>query len=251
MSGETNTSKVESSTGNSGRLIAIGDVHGCLHALEALLAAIIPKPSDTLVLLGDLIDQGRDSCAVLDLVCALRNDCNLVLIQGNHEEMLFAAHESESRLRYWENCGGVSTLNSYRFGAGLDVIPQIHWDLLRSCQPYFETDDFIFTHANYSPELPMSEQPEYQLRWELFEPESQRPHCSGRTIVVGHTETKDSEILDLDFAVCIDTACWRHGWLTALDVHSRKYWQASRWGMLREAEEPTHRGKLPLTAEHA
>ena len=53
------------------------------------------------MLLGDLIDQGRESSAVLDLVGALRNDCNLVLIQGNHEEMLFAAHESESRLRYW------------------------------------------------------------------------------------------------------------------------------------------------------
>ena len=45
----------------------------------------------------------------------------------------------------------------------------------------------------------MSVQPEYQLRWELFDPESQRPHCSDRTIVVEHTETKDSKILDLDF----------------------------------------------------
>ncbi len=40
------------------RLITIGDVHGCVHALDALLAAIEPTRSDQLVFLGDLIDQG-------------------------------------------------------------------------------------------------------------------------------------------------------------------------------------------------
>lgn len=42
----------------------------------------------------------------------------------------------------------------------------------------------------------------------LFEPEEMRPHQSGRTVVVGHTEQRNSEILDLGFAICIDTACW-------------------------------------------
>lgn len=236
-------------TQQTGRLIAIGDVHGCVHALDVLLDAIQPADTDTLVFLGDLIDQGRDSAAVLDRLIDLRQQCELVLIQGNHEELLFSARESERSLRYWEECGGMSTLNSYRFGAGLDVIPDAHWDLLRSCQPCFETDTAILTHANYDPDLPMEEQAEYQLRWEVFVPEMMRPHCSGRTVFVGHTEQEDSEINDLGFAVCIDTACWRHGWLTALEVNTRECWQASRWGLLREQEEPTHRGRLPqLTA---
>lgn len=226
----------------AGRLIAIGDVHGCVLALDTLLEAILPATADTLVFLGDLIDQGRDSAAVLDRVRALQNDCKVVLIQGNHEEMLFAARDSEEALRYWEHCGGVQTLNSYRFGASLRDIPLEHWVLLESGLPWYETPDFIFTHASYLPVVAMPDQPESQLRWALFEPDQLRAHQSGKTVVVGHTESNDSEIVDLGHAICIDTACWRHGWLTALNCLDRTCWQASRWGVLREPEEPTHRG---------
>ncbi len=232
----------------SERLIAIGDVHGCVHALDALLKEIAPSSSDRLVFLGDLIDQGRDSAAVLNRLIELRRQCQVVLIQGNHEEMLFSARESEKALRYWEDCGGVYTLNSYKFGAGLDVIPPEHWGLLSTCIPYYETDSFILTHANYDPNLPMNLQESHHLRWGLFEPDEMHRHTSGKTVVVGHTEQRDCEILDLGFAICIDTACWRHGWLTALELNSRTLWQASRWGLLREAEEPTHKGKLPQLA---
>lgn len=231
-----------------GRLIAIGDVHGCVHALEALLEAIVPVAADRLVFLGDVIDQGRDSAAVLDRLIELQTRCQVVLLQGNHEEMLFAARDSENALRYWETCGGVFTLNSYRFGAGLEEIPDAHWKLLASCQEYYETDDIILTHANYLSDVSMDQQDGHHLRWAPFVPEHMRPHYSQKTVIVGHTEQRNSEILDLGFAVCIDTACWRYGWLTALDVQSRKYWQASRWGILREVEEPSHRGLLPQFA---
>jgi serine/threonine protein phosphatase 1 len=187
----------------------------------------------------------RDSAAVLDRLIELRQRCQVVLIKGNHEEMLYSARESEKSLRYWEECGGVYTLNSYKFGAGLDVIPPEHWRLLSTSLPYYETDSFILTHANYDPNRPMNLQESYQLRWALFEPDEMQPHKSGKTVVVGHTEQRDCEILDLDFAICIDTACWRHGWLTALELNSRTLWQASRWGLLRDDDEPTHKGKLP------
>jgi serine/threonine protein phosphatase 1 len=35
------------------RTIAIGDIHGCSAALDALLAAIRPRGGDTIVTLGD------------------------------------------------------------------------------------------------------------------------------------------------------------------------------------------------------
>ena len=72
-----------------------------------------------------------------------------------------------------------------------------------------------------------------------------RPHCSGKPVTVGHTEQADCEIADLGFAACIDTACWQHGWLTAMEMRTRQVWQASRWGQLRDQDEPTHRGRLP------
>jgi serine/threonine protein phosphatase 1 len=228
----------------SARLIAIGDVHGCAHALDTLLAAIKPRPRDELVFLGDLIDQGRDTRDVLERLIDLDRACRVVLIEGNHEEMLYAARHSEQALRYWENCGGANTLNSYRYGGGVDVIPRAHWELLDRCRPYYETGSVIFTHANYLPDVPMGLQPDHQLRWALLEPAEMRPHVSGKTVIVGHTEQPSSEVLDLGFVVCIDTACWRHGWLTALDVASGQIWQASRFGMLRDRDEPAHRGRL-------
>jgi len=232
-----------------GRLIAIGDVHGCLHALDCLLEAITPGPEDRLVFLGDLIDNGRDSAAVLDRLLELQRYCQVLMIRGNHEEMLLAVHEGEAAQRYWEELGGVNTLNSYRFGAGIDDIPERHWVLLFDQLQYYETDRFVFTHANYVPDRPFSEHLEYELRWAPFVAGSQRPHVSGKSVIVGHTEQRDGEILDLGFATCIDTACWKHGWLTALEVESGQVWQASRWGVLRTDREPVLRDRLVSAEE--
>jgi serine/threonine protein phosphatase 1 len=225
-------------------LIAIGDIHGCGLALDAVLQAIDPTPRDRLVFLGDLVDQGKNTKDVLECVLRLQDTTQVTLIQDNHEEMMLAARENEPALRYWERCGGVATLNSYRFGATLDEIPAAHWQLLTSCQPYLETERFIFTHANYLPDLSMADQPEYLLRWDLFESAKERPHFSGKPVVVGHTEQKNAEIHDLRFALCIDTACWTYGWLTAIDVATRQLWQASRWGVLREPDEASQRHLL-------
>jgi len=238
------TDSKAASTSPPGRLIAIGDVHGCNLALDAVLNAIAPTPQDRLVFLGDLVDQGKETKDVLERIRNLQDTTQVTLIQGNHEEMMFAARENEPALRYWERCGGVPTLNSYRFGATLDEVPAAHWELLTSCQPYLETEHFIFAHANFLPDLSMAEQPDYLLRWDLFEAAKEQAHFSGKTVVVGHTEQKTAEILDLGFALCIDTACWTYGWLTAIDVATREVWQASRWGVLREPDQASERELL-------
>lgn len=48
------------------RTIAIGDIHGCSIALQALIEAISPQPDDTIIPLGDYVDRGIDSKGVLD-----------------------------------------------------------------------------------------------------------------------------------------------------------------------------------------
>jgi serine/threonine protein phosphatase 1 len=236
---------------HAGRTIAIGDVHGCIHALEALIDAIAPGPSDELVFLGDLVDHGRNSREVLNRLIELESQCAVTLIQGNHEEMMLAARESDAALNFWANCGGVAALNSYRFGGSLADIPTAHWELVERCIPYHETADHIFTHANYSPHLPMAYQPGHRLRWALFDHQELEPHQSGKIVVVGHTEQRNGEIVDLGFVNCIDTACCRYGWLTAIEVNSANgfrlgsnMWQASAWGVLREPGEATQRERL-------
>ena len=60
------------------RTIAIGDIHGCLAALNALLEAIRPRPEDCIVTLGDYINRGPDSRGVIERLIELKDRCRLV-----------------------------------------------------------------------------------------------------------------------------------------------------------------------------
>jgi hypothetical protein len=70
------------------RTIAIGVIHGCSAALDALLEAIGPRPDDIIVTLGDYINRGPDSRGVLDRLIDLIRRCRLVPLLGNHDQML-------------------------------------------------------------------------------------------------------------------------------------------------------------------
>ena len=64
-----------------GRTIVIGDVHGCLAELEALLGRLAPLAGDDLWFTGDLVNRGPDSAGVVALVRTL----GARLVQGNHD----------------------------------------------------------------------------------------------------------------------------------------------------------------------
>src|SRR5262245_42780478 len=144
----------------AGRTIAIGDIHGCLRALDALLGAIHPGPEDTLVTLGDYIDRGSESRGVLDRLLALSRQCRLIPLLGNHEETLLAAFDDKDALRRWLALGGPDTLRSYGWIPGglrravRDWFPEPHRQLLAGCRSYHETAKHLFVHAGYVPELP-------------------------------------------------------------------------------------------------
>jgi serine/threonine protein phosphatase 1 len=156
-----------------GRIIAIGDIHGCSLALTSVVDAIRVEKTDALVLLGDFIDYGLNSKGVLDQLIDLEGSCRLVALLGNHEEMLLSARKSGVALEFWLNCGGTSTLESYGFGARLADIPERHWQFFQRCIPFFETDTHLFVHANYDPSLSLKEQPGEMLRWRSAQSNSQ------------------------------------------------------------------------------
>src|SRR5688572_21670779 len=64
----------------AGRTLVIGDIHGCLAALVALLDMIQPGPADTLITLGDYIDRGPHSRGVLDRLITLAWHCRLIAL---------------------------------------------------------------------------------------------------------------------------------------------------------------------------
>ncbi len=214
------------------RTIAIGDIHGCSAALDALLEAIRPTPEDTIVTLGDYVNRGPDSRGVIDRLIELTRRCRLIPILGNHDQMLLEAR-SGLHPTTWIGMGGIATLDSYGPGRDIRLIPETHFQFLESCRDFYETDTHIFVHANYFPDLAMNEQPVMMLRWESLREVTPGPHNSGNTVIVGHTPQKNGEILDLGHLKCIDTYCYGGGWLTALDVQTNEVWQADRKGNMR------------------
>lgn len=215
------------------RLIAIGDIHGCATALDLILEAIEPQPGDTIVTLGDYVDRGPDSKGVIDRLIALQSTCQLVALQGNHEEMMLDVVTGKQPHHRWLQYGGVDTLDSYGFMGNLDVIPDEHHAFFESMVDFHETENHLFVHANYLPDSPLGEQDIYTLRWQKLSESIPGPHCSGKRAVLGHTHDRGGEIFDLGHMVCIDTYCYGGRWLTALELNSGKTWQASLKGDFR------------------
>lgn len=224
------------------RTLAIGDIHGTSAALDALLRIVRPTPEDTLIFLGDYVDRGPDTRGTLDRLIAMRSGFpHAVFLRGNHELMMTRARRSRSELRMWLSVGGAQALASYGRSPGLtgrmDDISAAHWEFLEQhCRDGFETDSHLFVHANVDPSKSLAEQPEEMLFWEFLNPAAQAPHASGKVVVCGHTSQRSGMILDLGHIVCIDTYAYGGGWLTCLDVHTRRYWQADAFGRTREGE---------------
>jgi serine/threonine protein phosphatase 1 len=222
------------------RTLAIGDIHGCLTALTTLLDFVAPEADDRIVALGDYVDRGPDSRAVLDLLITMHACGQLVALRGNHDEMMIEARSAGSKedCLLWLACGGRETLQSYGVSLSeefdLTEIPESHWRFLkRDCVDWYETETHFFVHANAYPDVPLAEQPREMLLWEkLYVP---CVHVSGKVMICGHTRQLDGRPRNCGTTVCIDTGAYdRQGWLTCLDVDTSQYWQANQQGLRRD-----------------
>ena len=226
-----------------GRILAVGDIHGCSRALDVLLADVNPHGDDTIVTLGDYVDRGPDAKGVLDRLLDLHHTGRLVPLRGNHEKMIVAARRDRDERNFWLACGGEPTLLSYgkngRPGT-LDDVPDRHWEFVtNTCVDWHETPTHLFVHAGALPDLALAEQPSDILFWEPFA--DRGPHDSGKVLVCGHSQQRSGVPLDLGYAVCIDTWAYGGGWLTCVDVTTGLVWQANQRGDRRTGQLDDYR----------
>lgn len=229
------------------RTLAIGDIHGCFKALQTLMEAVPLRPDDRLITLGDYVNRGPNTHAVLDWLIARQESGQLIALRGNHEIMMLMALDCENAHQVWLDVGGTATLASYAPFEGqpgkIEDIPDRHWQFLKhKLRASFETDHHFYVHANAYPNLPIDDQPDFMLYWEPFH--FPAPHESGKTMVCGHSSQKSGLPLNHGHAVCIDTWACGRGWLTCLDVDSGLCWQANQAGETRrmfldDLEDPT------------
>ena len=212
------------------RILAIGDVHGCLTALATLLEFVDLQPADTLIFLGDYVDRGPDSRGVLERLIELSARPNTIFLRGNHDLWMEKAREDRNWFTSWlhRGVGGLATLDSY---GDFKDIPTSHWRFLDNLVEYYETQNEIFVHGAVDAELDLFDQHQQVLLWERVD--DQAPHFSGKRVICGHTSQKSGLPLDIGHAVCVDTFCHGGGWLSALDVTTNRVWQANEAGATR------------------
>lgn len=209
----------------SRRTIAIGDIHGCSIALSRLIDVLKLESDDTVVTLGDYVNRGPDSRGVIDRLIALRSECRLVPLLGNHDQLLL--HNRSSRTE-------IDGLPSIDPENGLETFNERHFGFLETCRTHYENETHLFIHANYDAALPLVEQEPYMLMWLHLEAQFPMRHFSGKTAILGHSSQRSGEILDKSHFICIDTYCHGGGWLTALDPCSGRIWQVDRDGHVRD-----------------
>ena len=232
-------------TGPDGyRAYAIGDIHGRLDLLDELLAkieadiAVRRRRENLLIFLGDLIDRGPDSAAVVERLRTYKPaEATTVFLGGNHEEVMLRvlAGEQGGLLANWLKFGGAECLMSYGLNPNALAlkteataltaikasVPQAHADFLASFADTFRFGDYLFVHAGIRPGLGIAEQSQTDLRW-IREPFLDDTKDHGFVVVHGHTIS--SKVDERGNRIGLDTGAYRTGILTALGVEGNDRW---------------------------
>jgi len=233
------------------RLYAVGDIHGCLLELNALLDMIDQEAESAtlagdvfgdsggslkpaIICLGDYIDRGPDSKGVLNRLIELQsNDIETIFLKGNHEAAMLDFMAAPKRHQEWLHWGGAETLESYGLekvwyrdeedlAAELSIrMPSEHRDFMETLELTHIAGDFIFVHAGLKPGVAIDEQKEQDLIWIRSEfhstPSEQRPD---KVVIHGHHPVKKPQ--DHGWRVNVDTgACWS-SMLTAVVLEENK-----------------------------
>ncbi|MBM4274180.1 MAG: serine/threonine protein phosphatase [Deltaproteobacteria bacterium] len=208
-------------------IYAIGDIHGCLGFLEELLDEVQPDLTrDRLIFIGDYIDRGPESKAVVDYLINLKSRYpreNIICLKGNHEAMFLDFLQGNEKELFLFN-GGLSTLQNY-WGYGWDgkgelILPPEHEIFYRELLPYYETPEYIFVHGGLKPFIPLEEQIEEDLLWIRGEFIASMDDF-GRIVVFGHTPFKRP--LVMPNKIGIDTGAVYGNFLTCLKLPEEEF----------------------------
>lgn len=219
------------------RLYAIGDIHGradLLADLHARIVADAARAPDGLALvavyLGDYVDRGEASRAVIDmLIDDPLPGFERVHLKGNHEEIMLAFLDDPGSANSWLFNGGDATLFSYGVGFeqaanreerllrmrdGLEAaLPPAHRAFLDSLKLYHAAGDYLFVHAGIRPGRKLEAQEASDLLW-IRDDFLYSGDDHGCCVVHGHTINPDPDVRPN--RIGIDTGAYYTGKLTCL-----------------------------------
>lgn len=183
------------------------DIHGCHDKFKALLKAIQFKDTDTMYILGDIVDRGSNPVDLLfDLMCRT----NIFPILGNHEYMCYKCLkqlnveineknvdtqidvELLEAYNLWLQDGGVTTVEGFRKLSSDDREEIL--DYLSEFSLYekvtVNNQKFILVHAGLDNFDPNRSLDSYDIHEMLFtSPDYNKQYFKNAYLVTGHTPT--------------------------------------------------------------
>jgi serine/threonine protein phosphatase 1 len=189
----------------------IPDLHGRSDLLQdglPLIAAHARGGYGSLVALGDYVNKGPDSKAVIEL---LRADplpgWPFIPLKGNHDAMMVEALRDPQKMQGWLERGGDTTVASYGGDPSLVPLDDIEW--LDSLALMHVDRQRIYVHAGLDPDFPLDRQSEKTLLTKRY-PEGYAFGFGGRHVVHGHDSIIDGPKL-YEGRSNLDTRAWRTG----------------------------------------
>jgi ser/thr protein phosphatase family protein len=217
------------------RILAIGDIHGHFEKFHSAYAKMHFEPADDLlVFLGDYIDRGPSVRRTLEFVMKLAVEKNVVLLRGNHEQMMLdyffggatgeswlmnGGKETMAELLAWEKESPGAVARVLAFLRGLPLSHSIEQDGQR----------YFFAHAGVRPGIALEKQRAEDLLW--IREEFYRHYASDAIVVAGHTPTlfldaKAKPLFINKRIILVDTGSYfPDGHISIVDVLSRRFWQ--------------------------
>lgn len=220
------------------RIYAVGDIHGRADLLHDVILRIEddlarrPITHAIEVYIGDYIDRGPESKAVIETLAWRIAQRRAICLRGNHEALLEVFLADPAGLHPWMHVGAFTTLQSYGLSQSelstsefhihrrlRDVFPEAHRLFLRCLQNSFSCGDFLFVHAGLRPGIPLEQQSVHDLLW-IRDEFLDFKQSHGPLVVHGHTPVPHPELLTN--RINIDTGAWMSGVLTCVAIEGTK-----------------------------
>ena len=195
------------------KLIAIGDIHGCLDELVELYDKIIEEIGNEdakIIFLGDYVDRGPNVKGVLDFCMSLRNTDNIqhVFLMGNHEDILLTTVYADI---------AEATYRSFGVNNG-DGIPFEYRVWMQKLGLIHTHGRYVFVHAGIDPSIAdIYDQRGLNLLWTRDFDGYKGDYEGGWFVVRGHTPVFDGPIVTKN-QINLDTGCVFGGKLSAVII---------------------------------
>lgn len=172
------------------RRFAISDIHGCYKTFNALLEQVMLQKKDYLFIVGDAVNRGPDSAAILDEIIQLKADgYNIFYLRGNHEQAILDTLEKKPKhTKRLIRATNTADLFDKR------IIKEKYHQVLAESYHYIELEDYYVVHAGFDFE---AEQPFAMARPMLFinNFKVNKKLLNGKKVVVGHKPKSLHKIL--------------------------------------------------------